>query len=63
MKLTDKEIEQADAQHIEGKAVIGLIAMVLVGLLIGFFWIADKPKAAPINYIDDVSTDEVSNIS
>jgi len=52
-----------EQEHEFGKALMGLIAMVLVGLLIGFFWMADKPKAVPINYIDDVSTDDVSNIT
>ncbi len=51
-----------EQEHEFGKALMGLIAMVLVGLLIGFFWMADKPKAVPI-YIDDVSTDEISNIT
>lgn len=52
-----------EQDHKFGKALMGLIAMVLVGLLIGFFWMAEEPKAVPINYIDDVRTDEISNIT
>jgi hypothetical protein len=65
MKLTDKEIEQAEDQHIEGKAVIGLVALVL--LIIGICWMSyesgvDKTDFRKI-YLDGPVNAEVKNIA
>ena len=65
MKLTDKEIEQADAQHIEGKAVIGLVALVL--LIIGIAWMSYESGAMDTDYrqlyLDGPVNTEVENLA
>lgn len=64
MKLTDKEIEQADAQHIEGKAVIGLVAFVL--LILGIAWMSYKAFAIDTDYkqyLDGPVDPEVENLA
>lgn len=65
MKLTDKEIEQADAQHIEGKAVIGLVAFVL--LILGIAWMSYKAVAMDTDYkqlyLDGPVDTEVENLA
>lgn len=65
MKLTDKEIEQADAQHIEGKAVIGLVAFVL--LILGIAWMSYKAFAMDTDYkqlyLDGPVDTEVENLA
>jgi hypothetical protein len=48
-------------EHTLGKALMGTIAITLVGLLIAFFMLGEK--TIPINYMDDVVTKETKNIS
>lgn len=65
MKLTDKEIEQAEANHIEGKAVIGLVAFGL--LIIGIAWMSYESGAMDTDYrqlyLDGPINTEVENLA
>lgn len=50
-----------EEEHAFGKALMGIIAIVLCGLLIAFSMLGEK--TIPINYIDDVPSEETKNIS
>jgi glucose uptake protein GlcU len=63
--MTEDEIEKADELHMEGKAVIGLVAFVL--LIIGICWMSyesgvDKTDFRKI-YLDGPVNAEVENIA
>ena len=50
-----------EEEHMLGKAIMGIIALVLCGLLIGVSMLGQK--TIPINYRDDVVNEETKNIS
>ena len=50
-----------EEEHTFGKALMGIIAIVLVGLFVAFTMLGEKE--IPINYIDDVVNEETTNIS
>ena len=54
-----------DEEHAFGKALMGVILMVLCGLLIAFGMLGEKTidKTIPVNYMDAVSSEETKNIS
>tara|TARA_R100000951_G_scaffold115489_1_gene123733 strand:- start:2256 stop:2423 length:168 start_codon:yes stop_codon:yes gene_type:complete len=52
-----------EEEHMLGKAIMGIIAMVLTLLLIGFFILGKMAdKDVPSNYLDDVVNEETKNI-
>lgn len=53
-----------EEEHEFGKALIGLIAIALVSLLLGFCMLGEtKTNPVPINYIDDVSIEETKRMT
>tara|TARA_Y100000389_G_C17240166_1_gene402663 strand:- start:414 stop:572 length:159 start_codon:yes stop_codon:yes gene_type:complete len=50
-----------EEEHAFGKALMGIIALVLCGLLIGFSMLGEK--TIPINYMDAVPSEKTKNIS
>jgi len=51
----------SEEEHMLGKAIMGIIAMILCGLLLAFSML--DQKTVPINYMDDVVNEETTNIS
>tara|TARA_R110000787_G_scaffold190554_1_gene301998 strand:+ start:361 stop:519 length:159 start_codon:yes stop_codon:yes gene_type:complete len=49
-----------EEEHMLGKAIFGIIAMVLVGLFVAFTMLGEKE--IPINYIDDVVNESTKKI-
>ena len=54
------EVEMTEEEHMLGKAIFGIIAMVLVGLFVAFTMLDEKE--IPINYIDDVVNESTKKI-
>ena len=52
--------EMTEEEHMLGKAIFGIIAMVLVGLFVAFTMLGEKE--IPINYIDDVVNESTKKI-
>ena len=55
-----------EEEHEFGKALIGLIAMMMmiVSLLVGFCMLSEaKANPVPINYIDDITSIESENLA
>ena len=53
-----------EEEHEFGKALIGLIAMMIVSLLVGFCMLSEaKANPVPINYIDDITSIESENLA
>ncbi len=53
-----------EEEHEFGKALIGLIAMMIVSLLVGFCMLSEaKANPVPINYIDDISIEETKRMT
>ena len=50
-----------EEEHAFGKALMGVIAIILCGLLIAFSMLGQK--TIPVNYMDDVVNEETKNIS
>ena len=50
-----------EEEHTFGKALMGVLLMVLCGLLIAFGMLGEK--TIPVNYMDAVSSEETKNIS
>jgi preprotein translocase subunit SecY len=55
------EVEMTEEEHMLGKAIFGIIAMVLVGLFVAFTMLGEKE--IPINYIDDVVNESTKKIA
>jgi hypothetical protein len=51
-----------EEEHEFGKALIGLIAMMIVSLLVGFCMLSEA-NPVPINYIDDITSIESENLA
>ena len=49
-----------EEEHMLGKAIFGIIAMVLTLLVVGFAMLGEKE--IPINYIDDVVNESTKKI-
>jgi len=52
-----------EEEHAFGKALMGVLLMVLCGLLIAFGMLGEKTITIPVNYMDAVSSEETKNIS
>ena len=52
-----------EEEHMLGKAIFGIIAMVLTLLLLGFAMLGEIAyKDVPVNYLDDVVNESTKNI-
>jgi preprotein translocase subunit SecY len=51
--MARNEVEMTEEEHMLGKAIFGIIAMVLVGLFVAFTMLGEKE--IPINYMDDIT--------
>ena len=52
-----------EEEHMLGKAIFGIIAMVLTLLVVGFAMLGEMTnKDIPINYMDDVVNESTKNI-
>ena len=50
-----------EEEHMLGKAIMGIVAFVLVGLFVAFTMLGEKE--IPINYIDDVVNESTKKIA
>ena len=59
--MARNEVEMTEEEHMLGKAIFGIIAMVLVGLFVAFTMLGEKE--IPINYLDDVVNESTKKIA
>ena len=61
--MVGNEVEMTEEEHMLGKAIMGIIAMVLTLLVVGFAMLGEMTnKDIPINYMDDVVNESTKNI-
>ena len=65
--MARNEVEMTEEEHMLGKAIMGIIAMVLTLLVLGFAMLGDfadiENKDIPINYLDDVVNESTKKIA
>jgi preprotein translocase subunit SecY len=59
--MARNEVEMTEEEHMLGKAIFGIIAMVLVGLFVAFTMTGENE--IPINYIDGVVNESTERIA
>lgn len=65
--MARNEVEMTEEEHMLGKAIMGIVAFILVLLIVGFALLRDfadiENKDIPINYLDDVVNESTKKIA
>jgi hypothetical protein len=61
--MVRNEVEMTEEEHMLGKAIMGMIAIILTLLLFGFAMLGEMHKEVPIYYMDDITNLETKDIA